>query len=148
MSCPYFAGLTTAKLLWHLWIWMWFNESRWCFCNSRYSPNRKINERNLIQWGRVLGRVVHICISIHLFVLPIWHQAITQANGQLLPISQISLKISFEIQIEIQMVSFKRMHLKKSSAKWQPFCLNLNVLSNTHTRAILPCLHIGFHHPP
>ena len=31
-------------------------------------------------------------------------------------------------RIEIDTFSFKKMHLKMSSAKWQPFCLGLNVL--------------------
>ena len=33
-----------------------------------------------------------------------------------------------EILIGIQTFSFKKMHLKMSSAKWRPFCLGLNVL--------------------
>ena len=33
-----------------------------------------------------------------------------------------------EISIEIHILSFKKMHLKLSSAKWRPFCLGLNVL--------------------
>ena len=33
-----------------------------------------------------------------------------------------------EILIEILKFSFKKMHLKISSAKWWPFCLGLNVL--------------------
>ena len=32
-----------------------------------------------------------------------------------------------EILIEIHIFSFKKMHLKTSSAKWWPFCLGLNV---------------------
>ena len=35
-----------------------------------------------------------------------------------------------EIFIRIQTFSFKKMHLKMSSAKWRPFCLGLNVLRN------------------
>ena len=34
-----------------------------------------------------------------------------------------------EILIEIPTLSFKKMRLKVSSAKWRPFCLGLNVLS-------------------
>ena len=34
-----------------------------------------------------------------------------------------------EMLIEIHTFSVKKMHLKMSSAKWQPFCLGLNVLS-------------------
>ena len=33
-----------------------------------------------------------------------------------------------EILLEIQTLSFKKMHLNVSSAKWRPFCLGLNVL--------------------
>ena len=33
-----------------------------------------------------------------------------------------------QILIGIQTFSFKKMHLKMSSAKWRPFCLGLNVL--------------------
>ena len=33
-----------------------------------------------------------------------------------------------EISIEIQAFSFRKMHLKMSSAKWRLFCLSLNVL--------------------
>ena len=33
-----------------------------------------------------------------------------------------------KIRIEIQTFSFRKMHLKKSSVKWRPFCLGLNVL--------------------
>ena len=34
-----------------------------------------------------------------------------------------------EILSEIHTLSFKKMHFKISSAKWQPFCLGLNVLN-------------------
>ena len=33
-----------------------------------------------------------------------------------------------EILIKIHTFSFKKMHLKRSSVKWRPFCLSLNVL--------------------
>ena len=35
-----------------------------------------------------------------------------------------------EILIKIQTYSLKKMHLKMSSEKWQPFCLGLNVLTH------------------
>ena len=34
-----------------------------------------------------------------------------------------------EILSEIHAFSFKKMHLKMPSAKWRPFCLGLNVLT-------------------
>ena len=45
----------------------------------------------------------------------------------------ISLGINFsEISIGIHTFSFKKMHLKISSAKWRPFGVGLNVLIRTH----------------
>ena len=38
-----------------------------------------------------------------------------------------------EISIEIHTVSIKKLHLKLSSAKRQPFCLGINVLMNEQT---------------
>ena len=44
-----------------------------------------------------------------------------------------------EIVSEIHTFSFKKMHLKMSSAKWRPFCLGLNVLKKTQLlTAMLP----------
>ena len=37
-----------------------------------------------------------------------------------------------EILVEIQKFSFKKMHLKISSAKWRSFCLSLNALTLGH----------------
>ena len=52
---------------------------------------------------------------------PIQLQAITWTNAHLLSIGSLRTNFS-EIQIEIQSFSFKKMHLKMSSAKWRPFC--------------------------
>ena len=35
-----------------------------------------------------------------------------------------------EIRIEIEKVSYKKGHLKMSSAKWQKYCLGFNVLTH------------------
>ena len=39
---------------------------------------------------------------------------------------------SNEILSEIRVFSFKKMHLKMSSANWRPFCLGLSVLIRDH----------------
>ena len=52
---------------------------------------------------------------------PLWHQAIIQTNAGLLSIGLLGTNFS-EILIKIQTFSFTKMHLKLSSAKWQPFC--------------------------
>ena len=79
------------------------------------------------------GRVTHICVSELTIIgsdnglLPGRRQAIIRNNAGLLLIEPLGTNFS-EISIEIQTFSFKKMHLKMSSAKWRPFGLGLNVL--------------------
>ena len=56
------------------------------------------------------------------------HQAIIWTNAWVLLIGLKGINFS-EILIEIYSFSFKKMHLETSSGKWQPFCINLNVLN-------------------
>ena len=79
------------------------------------------------------GRVTHICVC-NLTTIgsdnglsPSRHQAIIWTNAGILSIGHLGTNFS-EILIEIHTFSFKKMHLKRSSGKWQPFCLGLNVL--------------------
>ena len=81
------------------------------------------------------GRVTHICVS-KLSIIgsdnglsPGRRQAIIWTNAGILSIGLLGTKFS-EILIEIRTFSFKKMRLKVSSAKWQPFCLGLNVLNH------------------
>ena len=80
---------------------------------------------NLTQWGWVL----HICISkltttgSHNSLLPGWHQAIILTNAGI--VNRTPRNNFREILIEIHTFSFKRIHLKRSSGKWRPFCLSL-----------------------
>ena len=57
-------------------------------------------------------------------------QAIIWTNAGILFIGPLETNF-IEILIGIQTFSFKKMHLKMSSAKWRPFCLGLNVLRGT-----------------
>ena len=63
------------------------------------------------------------------------HQAIIWTNTGILLIWPLGTNFN-EILIGNQTFSFKKKHLKKSSAKWRPFCLGLNVLTAgpVHTR--------------
>ena len=79
------------------------------------------------------GRVTHICIG-KLSIIgsdnglsPGRRQAIIWTNAGILLIGPLGTNFS-EISIGIQTFSFKKMHLKMSSAKWRPFCLGLNVI--------------------
>ena len=79
--------------------------------------------------------MTHICVD-NLIIIgsdnglsPGRRQAIIQTNAGKLLIGPLGTNFS-EILIWIQTFSFKKMHLKMSSAKWRPFCLGLNVLVN------------------
>ena len=54
-------------------------------------------------------------------------EAIIWTNAGILLIGTLGTNFS-ENWIEILVFSFKKMHLKMSSEKWQQFCLGLNVL--------------------
>ena len=84
------------------------------------------------------GRVMHICVGKLPTIgsddglSPGWHQAIIWINAGILLIGPLSINFS-EIFIDIATFSFKKMHLKVSSAKWRPCCLGLNVLISNNT---------------
>ena len=79
------------------------------------------------------GQVTHICVGNLTIIGPDnglssgRRQAIIWTNAGILLIGPRGTNFS-EILIGIQTFSFKKMHLKMSSAKWRPFCLGLNVL--------------------
>ena len=79
------------------------------------------------------GRVTHICVSkLAIFVSnnglsPGRRQAIIWTNAGILLIWTLGTNFS-EILSAIHAFSFTKMHLKRSFAKWRPFCLGLNVL--------------------
>ena len=84
----------------------------------------------LTHWGQVthicVGKLTIICSDNGL--APSRRQAIIWTNDGILLTGPLGTNFS-EILIEILTSSFKNMHLKMSSGKWQPFCLGLNVLS-------------------
>ena len=89
--------------------------------------------RCLTHWGRV----THICVSKLTIIgsdnglSPGRHQAIIWTNAGILLIRTLGTNFSEILLIcEILAFSFKKMHLKLSSAKWRPFCHSFNVLSH------------------
>ena len=73
-----------------------------------------------------LGRVTHICVDNLTSIgsdnglAPTKRQAIIRTNAGILLVGPLGPNFS-EILIGIHIFSFKKMHLKTSSAKWQPF---------------------------
>ena len=55
-------------------------------------------------------------------------QAILWTDSEIMLIKRLGTNFS-EILLYIQTLSFKKMHLKVSSIKWRPFCLDLYVLT-------------------
>ena len=80
--------------------------------------------------------MTHICvgkwtiISSDNGVSPGRRQAIISTNAGILLTEPLGTHFS-EILIGIQILSFKKMRLKMSSAKWRPLCLGLNVLRHS-----------------
>ena len=81
------------------------------------------------------GRVTHICVGKLTIIAsdnglsPGRHQAIIWTNAGILLLGPLGTNFN-EILIENHTFSFKKLHLKMSSAKWRPFCLGLNVLTH------------------
>ena len=84
-----------------------------------------------IEWLTHWGRVTHICVSDLAIIgsdnglSPGQRQAIIRTNADILLIRPLGTNSS-EILIEILIFSLKKMRLKVSSAKRQPFCLGLH----------------------
>ena len=82
----------------------------------------------LTHWGRSLT-----IIGWDNGLSPGRHQATIWTSAGILLIRLLGTNFS-EILIEIHTFSFQQMHLKRSSAKWQPFCLGINVLITTDVK--------------
>ena len=97
-----------------------------------------MSKSQLTHWGRA----THICVGEYVNIgsnndlSPIRRQAIIWTNAEILLIGPIGTDFS-EILTEIYIFSFKKMHLKMSSAKWRRFCLGLNELNHTSKRGYL-----------
>ena len=84
---------------------------------------------------------MHICVSKPTIIgsdnclSPDQRQAIIRTNAGIWLMGPLGTNFS-EILIEIHTFSFKKMHLKMSSAKWRLFCLCLNVLMPKNPWAI------------
>ena len=92
------------------------------------------------------GRVTHICVSKLTIIgsdnglSPGRRQAVIWINAAILLIRHLGTNFN-EISIEILAFSFIKMRLKVSSAKWRPFCLSRNVLTQfTPLNLYLMCL--------
>ena len=115
--------------------WVHFNPN----ADSNYTwllihAGIKVEPCLLTHWGRV----THVCVGKLTIIgsdnglSPGRRQTIIWTNAGILLIGPLGTNFS-EIVVGIQTFSFKKIHLKMSSAKWRPFCLGLNVLSCVYT---------------
>ena len=87
----------------------------------------------MVAWLTHWGRTTHICVNKLTITVsdnglsPDRRQAIIWTNAGILLFVPNGTNFS-EILIGIQAFSYKKMHLKMSSAKWRPFRFDLNVL--------------------
>ena len=121
------------------WSWEWINnyfpqKSMGCldwYALISHKWYAKVPRKYVLtHWGRV----THICVS-KLTIIgsdnglpPGRRRAIIWTNDGILSIGPLGANFN-EISTGIQTFSFKKMHIKMSSAKY-PFCLGLNVLIN------------------
>ena len=110
-----------------VWLWVfWLDNNK--LLKALFLKNF-INHQLLTHWGRV----THIYASRLTLtgsdngLSSGRRQAITWTNAVILLIGPWGTNVS-ENLIEILTFSFTKMRLKVSSAKWQPFCLDLTVL--------------------
>ena len=89
--------------------------------------------------------MTHICVSKLTIIgsdnglSPSRRQAIIWTNAEMLSIGPLGTKFS-EILIEIHTLSFKKMHLKMSSAKWRLYRLGLNELKHYHAIIVIAAI--------
>ena len=102
----------------------------WLYAQESVKWNYSSNLKRLTHWGRV----THICVS-KLTIIgsdnglpPDRRQAIIWTNAGIWLIRTLGTNFS-EILGEIHSFSFKKMHLKMSSAKGRLFSLGLNELN-------------------
>ena len=121
----------------HHWFRLWHGTKRGhdiSWTNNDQVPWRIYTPPSLVKLTH-WGRVTHICVSKLAIIgpdnglSPHRRQAIIWTNVAILLIGPLGTNFS-EIIIGIQTLSFKKICLKMSSAKWHPFCLGLNVLTH------------------
>ena len=101
----------------------------WCCKIMLWGHKLLLSNGSLTHWGRA----THICLGKLTTIgsdnglSPGRRLAIIWTIAGILLIGPLGTNFS-ENLIQILTFSFKKMHLKMSSAKWRPFCLSLNVL--------------------
>ena len=92
----------------------------------------------LTHWGWVM----HICVSKLTIIgsdnglSPGWLQAIIWTNTAILLIGPLVNKLQWNLKAKLMHFHWRKMHFKKSSAKWRAFCFNPNVLKKKQKKHV------------
>ena len=133
--------ISSPKLLWLSMILNDFVDHNWRHWNDRRQDLQILRALWVLfqvhdqLWLTHWGRVTHICVGKLTIIdsdnglSPGRRQAIIWTNNGILLIGSLGTNFN-EISIGIQTFSFKKIHLKMSSAKWRPFfsrsqCVNV-----------------------
>ena len=108
------------------------HNTAWACSDTWWTIRRfPCNSTLITHWGRVK----HICVGNLTTIgsdnglMPGRRQAIICTNAGILLTGPWGRNFS-EILIEINIFSFKKMHLKMSSGNWRQFCLSLDVIKH------------------
>ena len=120
--CKYFHGFSLVRCKAISWTYTDVFSIGPLGTNFSEITTSKYNAFLLTHWGRV----THICVNKILIIgsdnglSPDRHQAIIWTSPGILLIGPLGTNLS-EILGKIHIFSFKKIHLKMSSAKWRPF---------------------------
>ena len=120
-----FWDVIVLERVWSCELHPWRNSDRYTNISCNLIQNI---HAILTHWGRQTYRVSNLTITgLDNGLSPGRHQAIIWTNDGILSIWPLGTNFN-EVLIAIHTLSFKEMHLKILSGKWQSFCLCLHVL--------------------
>ena len=105
-------------------------------CDSSTEQRAKHTTWLEAEW-RIYASLNWVIIGSDNGLAPVQRHAIIWTNAVILLIGPSGTNFS-EILIGIQTFSFKKLHLKTSSAKWHLFCLGLNELRDSWSSGMWP----------
>ena len=122
--------LPISEVLWHSPVRKFTWSAEVAILYNELENHTFSGTNDLSHWGLAMPYAILwslVIIGSGSGLLPVQHQATNSANADLLSIRRLEPYFS-EMSFENRAFSFKEMHLKMLSAKWQPFCSCFNVL--------------------
>ena len=133
----YASNMKNSKYQWRIHRSLLYNQVNFVPADTLAPSGGRVSACTSLTLLNHWGRVTHICVGKPTIIgadnglSPDRSQAIISINAGIMLIAPLVTHFS-EILNGIQTFSFKKMHLKMSSAEWRPFFLGLNVLRNAN----------------